>query len=76
MLNVFKWLNLDSHSSQSIQIRTWVLEGSSDIPKEHTPGLMPVWGGARGQNLGHICDICISIMLTLYTQLLIYQPTM
>ena len=32
------------------------LGGSSEIPKEHTPGFMP-WGGTWGQNLEHLCYV-------------------
>ena len=34
------------------------LGGPSEIPKEHIPRFMP-WGGAWGQNLGHLCNTCM-----------------
>ena len=35
--------------------------GSSEIRKEHTPGFMS-GGGARDQNLGHLCNVkCICV---------------
>ena len=37
-------------------LKSGYLGGSSDIPKEHTPGFMP-GGGAWGHNLGHLCNM-------------------
>ena len=44
-----------------LNLKLRYLGGSSDIPKEHISGFM-LGGGARGQNLGHPCNvICICI---------------
>ena len=41
------------------------LGGSSEIPRELTPGFMPL-GGARGQNLGHLCNTVLKFFKFLY----------
>ena len=69
-LKFFKCLYLNCHLSQSIDIWLGYLGGSSEIPKEHTPGFLP-GGEARVQNLGHICNvicICLKVFQMLISQ--------
>ena len=66
VLKFFKFLYLDSLLIEHSYLEFGYLDESSEIPKEHTPGFIPQggpWGGARGQNLGHICKILYAYRL-------------
>ena len=45
-----------SYITEHSYLELGYLGGSSEIPKEYTPGFKPV-GGARNQNLGHLCNV-------------------
>ena len=75
-INVFQMLvSRQSLNTKLSYSKLGYLGGSSETPKEHIPGFIPV-GGAWGQNQGHFCNMHFHYANKLLTQWVIHQPTM